>query len=80
MGTEMIPVDTLFASQVEAQDYVRFTDINGVTHSGTVLDTEDQGDTFLITLSDDDDWDTNTHEVSADGKQIELMMYDAVAV
>lgn len=79
MGSEMIVVDVLSASQVEQQDYVRFTDTNNTPHSGMVLDVEDLGDVFVITLSDDDEGDSVSYEVSADSS-VQLLMYDAVAV
>jgi len=80
VGSEMTAVDILFASQVEENDYVRFTDTNGAEHSGMVLETEDLGDVFVITLSDDDEGDSVSYEVSADIKSIELLMYSAIAV
>lgn len=80
MGSDLIVTDTLYADQIERQDYVRFTDTSGVVRTGFVLDTEDLGDVFLITLSDDVEGDKDSYEVTATEKVVDLMMHAAVAV
>lgn len=79
MGTEMTEVDVLFPFQIDNGDYVAFKDTKGEKHSGSVLEIEDLGDVFLITLADDEDGDAETYEVSAN-EGASLLMYNAVAV
>ncbi|QNN99293.1 hypothetical protein SEA_FAUST_221 [Streptomyces phage Faust] len=79
MGDEMTEVDVLFPYQIDVEDYVEFTDTKGEKHSGVVLDIEDLGDVFLITLSDDEEGDADTYEMSAN-EGASLLMYSSVAV
>jgi hypothetical protein len=78
MGSDMIPVDELSPSQVEAEDYIRF-ELDGEEHEGVVLAIEDNGDTFTVTLSDDVEGDSVDYVIDSD-TDISLMMYGAVAV
>lgn len=78
MGTEMNVVDLLETYQVEAGDYVRFLS-NGKIREGFVLEIEDKGETFVFTLSDDVEGDSESYEIPADS-DVALMMYSAVAV
>jgi len=78
MGMDMVAVDVLSTFQVEPQDYVQFQTSDGI-HSGMVLDVEDNGDTFTITLSDDEEGDSVPYMVNADAK-ILLLAYESVAV
>lgn len=75
---EMTVADTLDPSQVEVQDYVRFFS-DGELHFGVVLDIEDNGDTFTITLSDDVEGDAISYEVDMK-TDISLLVHEAIAV
>lgn len=78
MGSDMIPVDSLTAMQVEVGDNIRFSDWNGFTREGQVKTVDDNGDTFIIGI-DDLEGGVETFEISADAA-IELMMYSQIAV
>lgn len=78
MGSDMVAADTLYPTQVEDADYIKFT-LDGKTHEGAVLNIEDNGATFTITLSDENEGDAIQYVVDAD-TDIYLMMYDTVAV
>lgn len=75
---EMSVVDTLAPYQVEPEDYVRFFS-DGALHFGMVLNVEDNGDTFIITLSDDVEGDTVAYEVDLDLK-IGLLAHSTVMI
>lgn len=75
---EMTVADTLQPYQVEVNDYVRFFS-DGALHFGVVLDIEDNGDTFVITLSDDVEGETVQYEVDIK-TDVSLLVHEAVAV
>lgn len=78
MGSDMIMVDELSPSQIEIEDYIRF-ELDGEEREGVVLNIEDNGDTFTVTLSDDVEGDSVDYVIDSD-TDISLMMYGAVAV
>lgn len=78
MGSDMIMVDELSPSQIEIEDYIRF-ELDGEEREGVVLNVEDNGDTFTVTLSDDVEGDSVDYVIDSDA-DISLMMYGAVAV
>lgn len=78
MGSDMIMVDELSPSQIEIEDYIRF-ELDGEEREGVVLNVEDNGDTFTVTLSDDVEGDSVDYVIDSD-TDISLMMYGAVAV
>jgi hypothetical protein len=75
---EMTIADTLDPSQVEPNDYVRFYS-DGAIRIGTVLDIEDNGNTFVITLSDDVEGEAVEYEVNMK-TSVSLLIAESVSV
>lgn len=75
---EMVVADSLSPDQVEVQDYVRFF-ADGALRFGMVLDVNDNGDDFTITLSDDIEGDTVKYVIDQN-TVVSLLVHEAVSV